>query len=403
MDRMLRSDEAARRLGVKVTTLYAYVSRGLLASHPEPGGRHSLFSVDDVERLARRSRHGKTVETRMATITTAITQLTDRGPLYRGVPAADLATTASYEEVAGLLWAVPDGTDAGACWETPAIGPAPALAAGDRLRWAVVMAGGTDPLRSDLRPRAVVRVARRIVVSMVAALDPPAAASTGAAPPPLALDGGRIIEDSIAGRMAARLSPSPSEELVRASNAALVLLADHELATSTVAARVAASVRADTYDVVLAGLGTLGGRLHGGASRVVHTLLTEAAAVGVEQAVADALRVHGLLPGFGHPVYESGDARFGVLDGLFCALATAEERALVHSLVDIAAGADLPPPNVDLGLAAVVWAAGLPSDAGQTIFTVARVAGWVAHLLEELDEPPLRYRARAVYSTLGQV
>src|SRR5271165_1145386 len=109
MDRMLRSDEAARRLGVKVTTLYAYVSRGLLASHPEPGGRHSLFSVDDVERLARRSRRGKTVETRMATITTSITQLTDRGPLYRGIPAVDLATTASYEEVAGLLWAEANG------------------------------------------------------------------------------------------------------------------------------------------------------------------------------------------------------------------------------------------------------------------------------------------------------
>lgn len=155
---MLRSDEAARRLGVKVTSLYAYVSRGLLVSHPEPGGRHSLFSVDDVERLARRSRRGKTVETRMATITTAITQLTDRGPLYRGIPAVDLATTASYEEVAGLLWAEPGGAGPGAPWETSDLGPAPALAAGDRLRWAVVMAGGTDPFRGDLRPRAVVRI-----------------------------------------------------------------------------------------------------------------------------------------------------------------------------------------------------------------------------------------------------
>ncbi len=403
MDRMLRSDEAARRLGVKVTTLYAYVSRGLLASHPEPGGRHSLFSVDDVERLARRSRRGKTVETRMATITTAITQLTDHGPLYRGIPAVDLATTASYEEVAGLLWGEQDAVDADARWETAELGPTPALAAGDRLRWAVVLAGGTDPLRGDLRPRAVVRVARRIVAAMVAALEVPAGASGGNAPPHLILDGGRVVENSIAGRLAVRLSPSPSEELVRACNAALVLLADHELATSTVAARVAASVRADTYDVVLAGLGTLGGRLHGGASQVVHGLLTEAAAVGVERAVSDALRYHDLLPGFGHPVYESGDARFGVLDGLFCALATPDERALLHSIVDLAAAADLPPPNVDLGLAAVVWAAGIPPDAGQTIFTVARVSGWVAHLLEELDERPLRYRARAVYSTLGQV
>jgi citrate synthase len=47
----------------------------------------------------------------------------------------------------------------------------------------------------------------------------------------------------------------------------------------------------------------------------------------------------------------------------------------------------------------MAWATGMPPDAGRTLFTVARVAGWVAHYLEELEERPLRYRARAVYST----
>ncbi len=403
MTKMLRSDEAARRLGVKVTTLYAYVSRGLLVSHPEPGGRHSLFAVDDVECLARRSRQARSVETRMATITTAITQLTDGGPLYRGIPATDLARSASYEEVTGLLWGGSDGRSASTAWEPADLGPSPPFAAADRMRWAVVMAGGADPLRSDLRPSAVARVARRIVASMIASLEPAGPVPAGARTPRLVLDGGRAVEDSIAGRMAARLSVSPGETVVRACNAALVLLADHELATSTVAVRVAASTRADVYDAVLAGLGTLAGRLHGGASRLVHGLLTDAAANGVERAVDDALRLHGMLPGFGHMVYDSGDARYAVLDDLFRALATPEETGVLRSLVTIAAGADLPPPNVDLGLAAVAWAAGLGSDAGQTMFTVARVAGWVAHFLEELDEPPLRYRARAVYSMLGKV
>jgi predicted DNA-binding transcriptional regulator AlpA len=115
--RMLETEEAARRLGVKVPTLYAYVSRGLLVSHPAPapsGRRRSLFDVDEVERLARRSRGGRSVETRMATITTGITQLTDDGPVYRGRRAVDLATTWSFEAVAELLWrgddAVPDWT-----------------------------------------------------------------------------------------------------------------------------------------------------------------------------------------------------------------------------------------------------------------------------------------------------
>ena len=72
---MLPSEEAARRLGVKVSTLYAYVSRGLLASHPEPGGRRSLFDLGDIERLTVRQRGGRQVESRLATITTGVTQL----------------------------------------------------------------------------------------------------------------------------------------------------------------------------------------------------------------------------------------------------------------------------------------------------------------------------------------
>ena len=158
---MLESDEAARRLGVKVATLYAYVSRGLLASHPAPGGRRSLFALDDVERLARRSRHGKSVETRMATVTTGVTQLTDEGPLYRGLRATDLATAASFEEVAEWVWGgttVPGGTGPPLPFEpwTPlALGSPPEMASSDRLRWVVVMAGARDRLRSDLRPEVV--------------------------------------------------------------------------------------------------------------------------------------------------------------------------------------------------------------------------------------------------------
>ena len=53
----------------------------------------------------------------------------------------------------------------------------------------------------------------------------------------------------------------------------------------------------------------------------------------------------------------------------------------------------IPLPNVDLAMAAIAWSTGMPPDAGRTLFTVARVAGWVAHYLEELGERPLRFRA----------
>lgn len=389
--RMLESAEAARRLGVKLPTLYAYVSRGLLVSHPAPEGRGSLFAAEDVEALARRSRGGRSTETRLATVTTSTTQLRDDGPVYRGFPAIALATTARYEDVAELIWRAepaPDGA-----WEPVRMRPPRALGASDRLRWAVLMAGAGDPLRSDLRPQSVAAAARRLVATMVSVL--PGAPQEE---PPLELGAARW-ESSVAGALTARLAPHPDSALVRAVNAALILLADHELATSTVAVRVAASARADLYDALLAGLGVVAGPLHGGASQLAYGLVRDAEQLGPERALDDTLRWQRRLPGFGHSVYPGVDPRFTVLKGLVDDLWPADRRHVLDALLALAAERAIPGPNVDLGLGALTRAAAMPEDAGRTIFTIARVAGWTAHYLEELEERPIRYRARAVYAT----
>jgi citrate synthase len=268
--------------------------------------------------------------------------------------------------------------------------------------WVVVMAGARDRLRADLRPEAVTRTASRVTASMVASLPWPRAGAAASPEVPLRLPDGTEVANALAARLSARLSPEPSAALVRGVNAALVLMADHELATSTMAVRVAASTRADLYDALLAGLGTIAGPLHGGASQQAYSLLLEARHHGIERAVNDTLRSHRVLPGFGHSVYKRGDARFAALLGLFEELAPDDDVELLRSLVQLAADHDVPLPNVDLALAAMSLATGMPPDAGRTIFTVARVAGWTAHYLEELDERPLRYRARAVYATPGR-
>jgi citrate synthase len=187
----------------------------------------------------------------------------------------------------------------------------------------------------------------------------------------------------------------------RTVDVALVLLADHELATSTLAVRVAASTRADLYDAVLAGLGTMAGPLHGGASQLAYALLVDAEHHGVERAVDECLRWQRLLPGFGHTVYKHGDPRVAPLFECFDGLARPGQRELLASLIELAQDHGVPGPNVDLALAAVTWSTGMPSDAGRTIVTIARIAGWTAHYLEELNERPLRFRARAVYATPG--
>ncbi len=315
---MLSTEEAARRLGVKVPTLYAYVSRGLLESHPDPSRRGSLFDLDAIEALAVRSRGGRQTATRLATVTTGVTQLDQKlGPIYRGRAATDLARTHSFEEVAELLWQSEEAGD----WTVPDIGPCPLTPTLDRMRWALVLCGATDPLRADLRAEAVARATRRAI----------AALTDVAGPRP----SGEDPDATIATRLAARLTATAevAEVPSAAVNAALVLMADHELATSTVAVRVAASVRADPYDALLAGLATLAGPLHGGASQQAYELLVVAERDGVPRALNDVLRERGRLPGFGHAVYKSGDARFDAL--------------LVLAEPLLSDGAPRPPPRGD--------------------------------------------------------
>jgi citrate synthase len=380
-ERMLTTEEAALRLGVKVPTLYAYVSRGLLESHRDPSRRGSLFDLVEIEALAARSRGGRQTATRLATITTGVTQLSQElGPLYRGQAAAELATSARFEDVAEFLWQA----DAPGEWSAPDLGPCPLEHTFDRMRWALVLCGSTDPLRADLRPATVVRAARRATAALTDVTGPPPPGDDGDA--------------TIAARLAARLAPGSASVEATAVNAALILLADHELATSTVAVRVAASVRADPYDALLAGLATLAGPLHGGASQMAYELLVVAERDGVPRALNDVLREQGRLPGFGHAVYKSGDARFTALMALAEPLLRDDRRAVVHEVIALAAAHNVPLPNCDLALAALSWGTGMPPDAGRTLFAVARVAGWTAHYLEELTEPPLRFRARAVYS-----
>jgi citrate synthase len=391
MDRMLSTEEAARRLGVKVPTLYAYVSRGLLESHPDPvpGRRGSLFDLEAIEALAARSRGGRETASRLATITTAVTQLDQKvGPIYRGRPATELALSFTFEDVADVLWQSEDAGD----WRAPAIGPCPPELTQtlDRMRWALVMCGAHDPLRADLRPAAVARAARRAMAALTHAVGPPPA--------------NEGPDDAVAARLTARLHgptvvATPSVAVPTAAvNAALVLLADHELATSTMAVRVAASVRSDLYDALMAGLATLAGPLHGGASQQAYELLAMAERDGVARALNDTLRERGKLPGFGHAVYKSGDARFDALLTLAEPLLSEERRAILHEVIALAAAHEVPLANCDLALAALSWGTGMPPDTGRTLFAVARVAGWTAHYMEELTERPLRFRARAVYS-----
>ena len=172
----LSTAETARRLGVKPQTVYAYVSRGLLARRPGPDGRTSRFAPADVERLARRARHGGRAGALEVVVDTELTLLDAGGRLFfRGRDATELARFRSFEHVATLLW---DAGDPATPWEAPAVALRVGRAAQaalppdarpiDRMRVVAAAIATTDPLRDDRRPAAVRAAGRALVAAVVA-------------------------------------------------------------------------------------------------------------------------------------------------------------------------------------------------------------------------------------------
>ncbi|MEV4005584.1 citrate/2-methylcitrate synthase [Actinomadura sp. NPDC049753] len=366
-----------------------------------PGGRRSLFEAAQVEELARRGRPRRPPGPGELAIESAITALGSDRHYYRGRDALEMAGSRTFEEVAAWLWQGRDEAeepeDHDAPWRARADGVAAAVAAQsglppgllplDRLHLIAAALAATDPLRHHLDPEGVVATGRALIAGLVEALP----AANGA--PGSGRSGGRIAE-----RLWNRLCPHPPRDagLLRAFEAAMILLADHELAASTVAARVAASVRADPYAVVASGLGVLSGPLHGGASYGAERLIAEVAdPEAASRVVGERLRGGERVPGFGHAVYKSGDGRAALLMDLVRAAAPAHERlAAAEAVLAEAARRRLPEPNVDFSLATLGAVAGLVPGAGEAVFAVARTAGWLAHALEEYGRRvPLRPRA----------
>ena len=381
------ADQAADLLGVRLQTIYAYVSRGLLTrSHRtnEMGHRVSVLALDEVLRLAAERTRVRTGSLEVL-VETDVTLLDPKGTLsYRGHDAVALASR-PFEEAAALVWAVPDVGG----WEpldsdvAVVRAAASALAAGatdaDRVRAAVLALATDDPDRGELKPDHVVAVGRRAVVGGVAALGGEGAGS-------------------VAHRLWGALGTSPhSHEGVAALNAALVLLMDHELAASTMAARVAAGTGADPWLVLLTGLAALGGPRHGRSSVVAEGLLGAVRREGVGALDRYATEAGDVgIPGFGHKVYVDADPRAEVLLDHVARLDPDGWPAVEELLLAVSSRFGLS-PNVDLGLAALVQACGFRPGSGETVFALSRMVGWLAHAMEEYPQG-LRFRPRAVYT-----
>ena len=396
------SRAAAKRLGIQQRTLYAYVSRGQVRSVPGEHGRPRLYSLTDLDRLKTRrdarAGHGAVAAGALRwgepVLDSAVTAITARGPAYRGRYALDLvADGVRFENVAELLWSgyLPTTNVVWPRIAVPLATIAKLVPSGakplDVMHLLVDVAALADPQRADGRPDAFVSRARQLIPLMAAALAPEFAVATVTR----AL-GASSVAEIVARALGADDSATP------ALDAALVVLTDHELNTSSFTARVAASTEADPYACIGAALATVSGPRHGSVSETVALFADEIGNPEQARATVRALRKRGQVPpGFGHPLYPAGDPRIWPL--LDAVRGTSNRRArTLLALIDATTDAK---PSVDIGIAALMAALGAPPSAGPGLFAVARTAGWLAHAMEQraagyLLRPRARYTGTPV-------
>ncbi len=377
MSTLIRSDEAAALLSVSKPTLYAYVSRGRLTRTTAADGRTSLFARDEVERLAERGRRAPagprpTIDVQIAS---GVTTIDETSLHYFDHDVNDLAATRNFEDVAELLWSggpAPIATS----WPNSEVGDRPELAPIASMR---------------LSPVGKIATAACVLDELHPGADAPTAARRLLLAVPEVLGSTRRT-----GRYAHRLTAAwrtrPSAELVDAIDTALILLADHELATSTIGVRIAASVRTPPSVAYVAGLASMEGLLHGVASAESHRFLRACMESDPATVIARLRSEHRPLPGFGHKVYRGVDPRFPPLLER-ARRVDPDVGALVDRIVAEAGRVISHQPNVDLAVGSLTVAADLQPD--NPIFAVARIAGWAAHYAEELAEPPVRFRGVA--------
>jgi citrate synthase len=395
-------------LQIKLQTLYAYVSRGLIRSVPQGDKGRRLYARQDVERMKSRadarSGHAPVAAAAMRwgepIISSRLTEITAGGPRYRGVAALDLVREGrTFEEVAARFWNV--GDDARLSWHpctrTLRFADAWAHSAGmqprrDLVRFFadIALSFSAGHLRGVTTIDAQVNGSSRLIATMAQCLGYLRRLPEGAPTPTKRGHG-------IAATLLAVLGGEANPAHIAALDAALVLCADHELAQATFVARIAASAGADIGECVAAAIltqtGLTSARSYESTEDLLRACRTRADA---QRRFAAEYAAHRNLPGFNHPLYPHGDPRAAWL--IDAARRLESRHAAVEPLydaLDIAATYGCL-PSLETGLTLLTIALGLPARSAFALFIIGRTVGWVAHILEQRASGAL-IRPRADY------
>jgi citrate synthase len=360
-------------------------------------------------------------------VTVASTKISDvigdQGKLiYRGYLAKDLAEKATFEEIVYLLLyeKLPNADELVALKkqlvaerDIPAelvaalqTRPADALPM-DILQASVSMLANHDPDVKTQTREATLRMGVRLVAkfaTIVAAWERIRSGQAPVAPDP-DLDHGANFLYMLLGRR-------PDAETARFFDVALLLHAEHSFNASTFAAREVASTRAHIYAAISAAVGSLSGELHGGANVRVMRMLLEIGSPDQADAYVNKILDEGkLIMGLGHAVYKTDDPRAHILAPMSKRLGEMVGDTRWYEISKILEvkgkeafkkrkGTDIY-VNVDFYSASLYYSMGIPVDLFSPVFAIARVAGWVAHVLEEqfaeAAPKPMLYRPESKY------
>jgi citrate synthase len=342
---------------------------------------------------------------------TAVSTVTG-GLRYRGYPVTELAQHATFDEVAYLLLYGDLPTSQQLADFRKRLVDARKLPDAlrdlfqalpraahpmDVLRSSISILAHYDPDTADNSREANLRKAERLLGQIPVAVAHFYLVSKGLKPVPPGRDPSQAANFLYMLRGSA---PNPAH--VKALDVSLILYAEHEFNASTFTARVVVSTEADLHAGVVGAVGALKGRLHGGANEQVMDLLR--AAGGPETAekwLRDALARKERIMGFGHRVYKTGDVRAAILKEYARRAAEDagdtrwEKTAEIFERV-LEAEKNLL-PNLDWPAGRLYHALGLEIPLYTPIFVMARVAGWSAHIIEQLDHNRLiRPRGRYI-------
>ncbi len=331
---------------------------------------------------------------------------------YVGYDVAELARSATFEDVCYLLWngRLPDPrereelrAELAGYRDTPR--PVLRLLASlprdthpmSAVRTGISALGAFDPDADDASPEAALRKCKRAVVQisvLTAAWHRIRDGREPVKPDPKLAHVADFLR-RIHGR-------KPKVEQERLLEAALVACAEHGLNPSTFAARVSASTLTDVHAAVTAAIATMQGPLHGGASQAAMELLLKADdEASLDQTLAGMFARKEKIPGFGHRVYQGKDPRAAVCEALAEPVAkrAGETKliAMAKRLEEVMRRDKSLHANLELWVSLVFHLLRLPTDLFSAVFAAGRVAGWTAHILEQRSDNRI-YRPESEYA-----